>query len=83
METSNSTVTGSDTFSTGRMNWLYLLNNLRNNLSSPFDEQHPNETKKKKKWKNSLTLKCMAVFSNIRHIPQVSTGTYITQINYY
>lgn len=44
METSNSTVTGSDTFSTGRMNWLYLLNNLRNSLSSALDEKLPGET---------------------------------------
>lgn len=43
MDTSNSTVTGSDTFSTGRMNWLYLLNNLRNNLSSALDEKLPGE----------------------------------------
>lgn len=57
METSNSTVTGSETFSTGRMNWLYLLNNLRNNLSSPLDEKQPKETQKKKEWKG-LTLEC-------------------------
>lgn len=43
METSNSTVTGSDTFSTGLMNWLYLLNNLRNKRSSDFDEAQPDE----------------------------------------
>lgn len=49
METSNSTVTGSDTFSTGRMNWLYLRNNLRNNLSSALDEKQPNENEKRKK----------------------------------
>lgn len=48
METSNSTVTGSDTFSTGRMNWLYLRNSLRNNLSSAFDEKLPDEIEKKK-----------------------------------
>lgn len=48
METSNSTVTGSDTFSTGRMNWLYLLNNLRNNLSSPLEEKQPGKRQKKK-----------------------------------
>ena len=43
METSNSTVTGSDTFSTGRMNMLYLRNNLRNNRSSPLNEKQPDE----------------------------------------
>lgn len=55
METSNSTMTGSDTFTTGRMNWLYLLNNRRNNLSSPLDEKQPNETKKeKRRWENLI-----------------------------
>lgn len=44
METSNSTVTGSDTFSTGRMNWLYLLNKRRNSLSSPLDDKQSAQT---------------------------------------
>lgn len=48
METSNSTVTGSDTFSTGLMNWLYLLNNLRNKRSSDFDEVQPEGRKRKR-----------------------------------
>ena len=39
METSNSTVTGSETFSTGLMNWLYLLNSFLNSRSSALDEK--------------------------------------------
>lgn len=39
METSNSTVTGSDTFSTGLMNWLYLLNSFLKSRSSALDEE--------------------------------------------
>lgn len=49
MDTSNSTVTGSDTFSTGRINWLYLLNNLRKSLSSALDEKQPDRPQKEKK----------------------------------
>jgi hypothetical protein len=41
METSNSTVTGSETFSTGLMNWLYRLNKFLNSLSSPLDDKQP------------------------------------------
>lgn len=41
METSNSTVTGSDTFSTGLMNWLYLLNSFLKSRSSALDEEQP------------------------------------------
>ncbi|TNN77177.1 hypothetical protein EYF80_012646 [Liparis tanakae] len=39
METSNLTVTGSETFSTGRMNWLYLLNSFLKSRSSALDEK--------------------------------------------
>lgn len=41
METSNSTVTGSETFSTGRMNWLYRRNSFLNRRSSALDERQP------------------------------------------
>lgn len=46
METSNSTVTGSETFSTGLMNWLYLLNSFLNRRSSAFDEKQSEETER-------------------------------------
>lgn len=39
IETSNSTVTGSETFSTGLMNWLYLLNSFLNSRSSALDDK--------------------------------------------
>lgn len=44
METSNSTVTGSETFSTGLMNWLYLLNSFLKSRSSALDEQQSGGT---------------------------------------
>lgn len=73
METSNSTVTGSDTFSTGRMNWLYLLNSLRNNLSSAFDEKLPDETEKKK----CKTLKILRLQKKPLHDPPSGKRLYI------
>lgn len=48
METSNSTVTGSETFSTGLINWLYLLKSFLNSRSSALDEKQPEKAETKK-----------------------------------
>ena len=46
MDTSNCTTTGSDTFSTGRMNWLYFSNTFTKSRCSA-SEQPPSEREQK------------------------------------